>query len=80
MATVISFFLADGKNQFAVFEMQGSADNPFAIYELEDIRGVRFSKTCRLDPKLLQKLPPDSKMKADYFYQGQIVFPKPEEN
>ena len=80
MATVLSFYLQDGKNKLGTFELQGSMDNPFVIYEFLDIQGAQISKTYHLNPSLLQRLPPDTKMKVDYFYQGQIVFGKPADN
>jgi hypothetical protein len=78
--TVVSCFFDEGKNQLGTFQLRFRDGKPEAALEFLDVKGQKIAKVASLNPNQLQKLPPDSKWKADYFYQGNIVFPKVGDN
>lgn len=77
MATVLAFYVEDGRRQLAAFELTGTPDKPTVIYDQITAGAKRASMTLPLDPTKLQATPGG---KADYFYRGQIMFPTPQEN
>jgi hypothetical protein len=76
MASIASFYLENGQRQLAVFELEGTLQKPFVIIETVDTQGVDVSKLVSLNPGLLQKMHPGNNWGADYYYKGEIAFPR----
>ncbi len=76
---VLTLILEDGKNEMAEIDMIFQSGKPFAVFEYKSFSDNRELPTILvpLDPALLQ---PATLPSADYFYGGQIVIPKPEDN
>jgi hypothetical protein len=76
----VAFYLEKGERGLAVFQMIFRDEKPEVAFEFLDVKGEKAIKTLSLNPALLQRLPAGNAWKADYLYQGEIVFPKLEDN
>lgn len=76
---VMTFGRENGIIGVYIFDMKFIDGKPNAIFEYSESPSGKdeIMTVMALDPLLLQKI---QDKKADYFYQGEIVFPRPTDN
>ena len=72
-----SLALTQGQNTFIDLSLEFEGNRAFVIWDTVALGPYELKARLEIDPKLLQK---DEDSGWDYFYRGQLVLPRPENN
>lgn len=67
----------EGKNATVDLPLEFEGKRAFAIWDSITFGNLKFKARVELDPDLLQKA---AYRDFDYFYRGQLILPRPENN
>jgi len=72
-----SLAIQNGKNSFVDLRLQFDGNRAFAIWDSIPVGNCELQARLELNPKLLQKA---GDAGYDFFYRGELVLPRPEDN
>ncbi len=72
-----SLAVENGKNTLVDFHLEFEGKRAFAIWESIPVGDFELQARVEIDPKLLQKVGGEG---WDFFYQGEIALPRPQDN
>ena len=67
----------DGKNSLIDLPLEFEGQRAFAIWDSITMGNFKFKARVEIDPSLLQKSGYED---CDYYYRGELVLPRPENN
>jgi len=67
----------DGKNSLIDLPLEFEGKRAFAIWDSITLGNLKFKARVEIDPSLLQKI---AYRDCDYYYRGQLVLPRPQNN
>ncbi len=70
-----SLTVDQGKTSSAEFNLEFDGERAFVIWDSITVRGCLLKARVEIDPTLLQK-----GTGKDFYYRGQLVLPRPENN
>ena len=66
-----------GKDSHVDLPLEFEGKRAFAIWDSIRLGNLQFNARVEIDPSLLQKI---ARRDCDYYYRGELVLPRPENN
>ncbi len=75
--TMRSLALDQGKNTFVDLQLEFEGERAFVVWDSVNVGGYELKARLEIDPELLQR---GGGRGCDFFYRGELVLPRPENN